>query len=236
MEISPGMEMVNKALWLKKEGIIIVNDLHLGYEENLQKRGVLVPHFQLNETLRELEEIIKHTKPKAIILNGDLKHEFGNVSKQEGDDVLQLLDFLLKKKLEMIIIQGNHDSIIKPVAEKRNIKIKNSYQAGDLIIVHGDKLIKTKAKRIIIGHEHPAISLREGSKWEKYKCFLKGTWKRKELIVIPSFNPLLEGSDIVKEELLSPYLNNLTNFEIFALQDEEVFNFGKLKDLVKKMR
>ncbi len=231
MEISPGIEIVNKALWLRKDNIIIVNDLHLGYEENLQKKGVLVPHFQLEEILRELEEIIKQTKPKIIILNGDLKHEFGKVSNQEWKDVLKLFDFLTQKKLEIIIIPGNHDPIIKPIAEKRKVSVMKSYQTGDIVIVHGDELIDTKAKRIIIGHEHPAISLREGSKFEKYKCFLKGKWKKKELIVIPSFNPLLEGSDILKEELLSPFLKKIGNFRVYIIQGEEIFQFGRVKDL-----
>ncbi|MBU0469950.1 MAG: metallophosphoesterase [Nanoarchaeota archaeon] len=234
MEISAGLEIVGLALWAKEQEILIINDLHLGYEEVLQRKGILIPKFQVKEILDRLDKIIKKTKPKIILINGDLKHEFATVLKQEWTDSLRLLDFLLKKGLEVIIIKGNHDPIIKPIAEKRNVKIVTEYLIGDVLIVHGDELpktITTSIKTLIIGHEHPAITIREGSKWERYKCFLKGRWKNKTLIAVPSFNPLLEGTDILKEKLLSPFLDNLAEFKVFIVSKGEVFDFGKLKDL-----
>ena len=73
--------------------------------------------------------------------------------------------------------------------------------------------------------------LLEGSKWEKYKCFLVGTWKRKEIIAVPSFNPLLEGTDVLKEQLLSPFLGDIQNFQIYVVSKGEAFRFGKVKHL-----
>jgi len=239
MQISPNLEIIETALWLRKEKALVINDLHLGYEESLQKKGVLIPKFQFKEILSSLERILSKVKPEKIIINGDLKHEFGTVLRQEWQDVLALLDFLLSKSKEVIIIQGNHDPIIKPISDKRGITTVPEIQLGENLIVHGDKVVeknrlkKTKIKRIIIGHEHPAITLRKGSKWEKYKCFLKGKWKGKELIVVPSFNPLLEGTDILKEQLLSPFLEKIKNFKVYIISQEEVFEFGKVKDMIK---
>ncbi len=233
MQISKGIEIVHTALWLSKEKILIINDLHLGYEEALHRKGILVPKFQLQEIIKEMNSIFRKVQPTKIIINGDLKHEFGTVLRQEWSEVLQFLDFCTKHCQEVIIIKGNHDPIIKPIAEKRGIQVVKEYLIGDTIIVHGDQLIETKAKRIIIGHEHPAITIREKSKREKYKCFLKGKWKGKELIAVPSFNPLLEGTDILKEELLSPFLENIGNFEVYVVSKGEVFGFGKVKDIQK---
>ena len=231
MEISPGIEIIGTALWLKKEQILVINDLHLGYEEALHRKGILVPKFQLQEMIAQATAITKKTSPLLIILNGDLKHEFGSILKQEWKEVLQFLHFLSQQCTEIIIIQGNHDPIIKPLAEKRKIKVVKEYGIGDIILVHGDKLVETKAKTLIIGHEHPAITIRRGGKWEKYKCFLKGKWKRKEIIAVPSFNPLLEGTDILKEEVLSPFLEEIMNFEVFVVGKEQIFSFGKVKDV-----
>jgi len=233
MEISKGIQIIGPSLWIESEKILIVNDLHLGYEESLHRKGILVPRFQIKEIMREMEIILSKVKPKIIIINGDLKHEFGMVLPQEWKEVLQLLDYLLLHCKEIIIIRGNHDPIITPIAKKRGIKVVTEYLTGKVIIVHGDKLVKTKAKQIIIGHEHPAITIREGSKWEKYKCFLKGKWEKKELIVVPSFNPLLEGTDILKERLLSPFLDNINSFEVFITNKGEVFKFGKVKHILK---
>ena len=104
--------------------------------------------------------------------------------------------------------------------------------------MHGHKIFidkeiyDKKIKILIIGHEHPAISIREGLRKETYKCFLLGRWKDKKLIVMPSFFTLYEGSDIKKEELLSPYLNekSIKNFEVFVVADK-IYRFGKVKDI-----
>jgi putative SbcD/Mre11-related phosphoesterase len=248
------MEIVHTALWLSTEKILIINDLHIGYEEALHHKGILVPKFQLQEIIREMKLILSKVKPQKIIINGDLKHEFGTVLQQEWSEVLQFLDFCLQHCNEVIIIKGNHDPIIKPIAEKRGIRVVKEYQTGDTIIIHGDQLIGTNAKCIIIGHEHPAITLRKGSKREKYKCFLKGKWKEpgggigeriggrigkrawKELIAVPSFNPLLEGTDVLKEKLLSPFLEQIADFEVYVVGKEDVFCFGKVEEVGKMIK
>jgi len=228
VEISKGIKIIDTGLFIENEKILVVNDLHIGYEEGMHNRGIFIPKHQLKEIIGKTKDILTRTKPKRIIINGDLKHEFGRVLKQEWKEVLQFLDFLLDKVEEVIIIKGNHDTIIRPIAEKRGINVVVDYSVNNIIILHGDELVETKAKRVIIGHEHPAITIREGSKWEKYKCFLKGKWKGKELIAVPSFNPLIEGTDVLKEKLLSPFMDDISNFEVFVVSDGEVFNFGKI--------
>ncbi|MBI2151654.1 metallophosphoesterase [Candidatus Woesearchaeota archaeon] len=229
MEIAKNIEIVEETLWFKKEKILLLNDLHIGYEEALQRRGVLVPKFQLKEILSKLKPILERTKPEKVIINGDLKHEFGLVLRQEWKEVLEFLDFLINRGIETVIIKGNHDPLMQILANRKNIILIDSYLLGDNLIVHGDELIKVdkglkKIKRIIIGHEHPAIVLKEGGKKEKYKCFLQGKWKNKELIVMPSFNPLLEGTDVSKEKLLSPFLTDIANFTVYIVGGGEEHN------------
>lgn len=231
MEISKGIFIIGRSLWIEKEKTLIINDLHLGYEGELHSKGILIPKIQYQDIIKELDKILKIINPSRIVINGDLKHEFGRISNQEWKDVLHFLDFLSQKCTEIIIIQGNHDPIITPIAKKKNIIIINSFELVDAIIIHGDEIIKTKHKRIIIGHEHPAITIRKGSKTEKYKCFLKGKWNKKELIVVPSFNPLIEGTDVLQGKMLSPFLDNIDLFEVFIISKGEVFNFGTVKSL-----
>lgn len=230
MEILPGIEIVNWGLWLKKEKILIVSDFHLGYEEMLKEEGVLVPRFQLKDVLEKLNEILGKVKPEKIVINGDLKHEFGKVLNQEWKDVLGLVDFLLGNCKELVLVKGNHDIFLMPIAGKRKVKVVDDYSIGERLITHGDKIKKTAAETIIIGHEHPAVSLREKGKVEKYKLFLKGKFKGKDLIVMPSFNFLFEGTDVVKEELLSPYLRDISGFEVYII-GKKIYKFGGLKNL-----
>jgi len=224
--------MVDLGLWLGKEKILIVSDFHLGYEEGLREKGILVPRWQLKDILKRLGEILKKVKPKKIIINGDLKHEFGKILNQEWGDVLKLLDFLLKNCEEVVLVRGNHDLFLGPIASKRGIKVVKEYKAGKVFIGHGDKL-KTDIveKIIIIGHEHPAIDLKKDGKVERYKCFLKGKWKGKEIIVMPSFNPISDGSNVLKGKRFSPYLKEIDKFKVCVVGEKEVFDFGKVKDL-----
>jgi putative SbcD/Mre11-related phosphoesterase len=234
MEILRGIEIRGKSLWLKKQKILILADLHIGYEEALHKEGILVPRTMFKELKEEVKKLLK-LKPKTIIVNGDLKHEFGEISRQEWNEVLEILEILLKKS-KVVLIKGNHDTILEPIAKKKGLLIKDFYCFDGICVLHGHKLFLDKevndSKLLIIGHEHPAVSIREGIKQEKYKCFLLGRWKKKKIIVMPSFFTIFEGSDIRKEKLLSPFLdeNKIKDFEVFILGDK-VYKFGKLKNI-----
>jgi hypothetical protein len=164
-----------------------------------------------------------------IVINGDLKHEFGTISNTEWKETLKLLDFLLEKCKDVVLVRGNHDTILGPIAEKRDVKIRNYVLIGDVMICHGDKVIDKECKGIVIGHEHCAVGLREGAKREVFKCFLKGSFDGKVLIVMPSWNFVL-GSDVLQERLLSPYLSDISEFEVYVVSDK-VYDFGKVRDL-----
>ncbi len=106
-----------------------------------------------------------------------------------------------------------------------------------MLITHGDKLPKEdalkKAKLVVIGHEHPSIALRQGPRTEKYKCFFVGAYKKKKLIVLPSLNLLTEGSALMHENVLSPFLKQkLDDFDVYIVEDK-VYAFGKLGRILK---
>jgi hypothetical protein len=231
MEIFEGLEIVD--LCLKYKDMLILGDLQLGYEEYLNRGGIMVPRFQTNDVIERIEKILGENKDiRKILFNGDIKHEFGRISRQEWDAVERLLDKLIEK-YEILMIKGNHDVLLEPILKKyEKIKLVDSYSVDNLFILHGDKISPDVAEVIIIGHEHPAVSFEE-KPGEKFKCFLKGKWRDHALIVMPSFNMLNEGTDLTKEKNLSPYLNqSLDDFEIYLVEDKTYY-FGKLKKIKK---
>jgi putative SbcD/Mre11-related phosphoesterase len=233
LKLAENVFAIDLCAYLPDIEALIIADLHLGYEEALGKRGVLVPRTQFKAVIKRLEWILKKVKVKRVILNGDVKHEFGIISKQEWREVLRLLDFFKEKNIEVIVVKGNHDTILGPIARKREVKEVKEFRHKDILIVHGDYEPVRPAKVIIIGHEHPAISLKEGAKYERFKCFLKGPYKKSVLIAQPAFFPLTTGTDVLNEPTLSPLLKNLSKFEAFVVDDEthDVLPFGKLKKL-----
>jgi uncharacterized protein len=144
-----------------------------------------------------------------------------------------LIDFLRKHCEKVILVKGNHDVILAPIAKKRGIEIVKDYWLGEILITHGHNIPKDAetANAVVIGDEHPAVSIREGARSELFKCFLKGKWKNKLLIAMPSFNMVTTGTDILKEKIQSPFLKqNLDDFEVFVVADK-VYDFGKLSKI-----
>jgi putative SbcD/Mre11-related phosphoesterase len=185
----------------------------------------MMPRVYFKEFLKKLSKLLDGVE--VVVINGDLKHEFGKVSVTEYRGGKEMFDLLQGKKI--IVIQGNHDPLLKAIV--KNLEIKMFYKIGEVLICHGDEILKEECKVIVIGHEHAAIGLKEGERFEKYKCFLKGSYKGKVLIAMPSANQIVEGADILREERLSPYLRqDLKNFEVYIISDK-VYNFGKVKDL-----
>ncbi len=215
------------------EKTLIVSDIHIGYEEALNKQGVMIPRIAYKEIERITKEIMNNEDIEQVIINGDLKHEFGTISKQEWREVNQYLDLFKDKKI--ILIKGNHDTILKPIIDRKGLELRDYYILRDYLIVHGHKKlseynIRENYKRVIMGHEHIAIGLRSDKRKELYKSFLYC----KELIAMPSLFPLIPGTDILREKLLSPILNNRNIDKCKAIiidENYDLYNFGELKKI-----
>ena len=241
-EILPGIEIKGLCLYIRGEDTLVFADLHLGYEEELRKMGMLVPRFQYAEVITHLEKVLssikKGGKIARAVINGDLKHEFGRISEQEWSEVVRFLSFLEKHFDVIVLVRGNHDNILGPIAGRKGLSIVDHLflDKEGIYIAHGHKIPDDaefkKAQVVIIAHDHPAISLRDSARTEKVKCFLKGKWKKKTLIQMPSMCFATMGSDPLAEDVLSPFLEkNRESFDAYCVEGLEIFYFGKLRNI-----
>lgn len=225
-------------LALNVDDYLIISDLHLGYEQSLNKDGIMIPRFQYPLIIKRLEEIQDKSSGSNIVINGDLKHEFGQITRQEWNETQEFLEFLKANFDDIVLIKGNHDNFTRFIAEKSDLQVEESFQIGASLILHGDKipsyLDNVDARNLIIGHEHPCIGLRNGERVEKIKCYLAGEYEKWNLIVMPSFNFVTEGSDILQERPLSPFIKAISggDLEVYAVENFEVFDFGNIKDII----
>jgi putative SbcD/Mre11-related phosphoesterase len=232
-----GAKIIDAALLIKDN--LIISDLHLGYEYSLNAEGFMIPRFQYKKIIDRLKEIIDKSDARKIIVNGDLKHEFSKISKQEWNEVMDFIDFLKEHFEEIILIKGNHDNFTRFIAEKNDLDVYDSFSVENFLVLHGDKIpenfSRMKEDTVIIGHEHPSIGLRCGERIEKVKCHLKGRINNKKFIIMPSFNFVTEGSDVLQQKTISPFLKDISleDFEVCGVEDFEVLNFGKLKTLLQ---
>ncbi len=235
-------KFINETLFFPDEGILVVGDLHIGYDFMLRQSGVLIPERQAREVIERLKKIIKiveeEYKLKKIIFLGDIKHSF-SYEFSERDDFDEVMEFLRTKvdDKEIILIKGNHDT----VDYSKSKKMKEIHMEKDVAFLHGHKqplnLFDKKIKTIVLGHLHPSVVLAEktGVKRENYKCFLTGSYKNKEVIILPSFLGIIEGSainqHIDKEDFIIIPRKNILNFEVHIVGEDKIYDFGKVKDL-----
>ena len=239
MEIS----YIGKCLLISEKGkkILIIGDLHLGYEEVLNQGGVFVTRKMFDEMIDYFNEVFdKIGKMDKIILLGDVKHNFGGILKQEWNDVLELIDYLsekIEKEGEIVIVKGNHDTILAPILKRREgIKLVDYFIFEEIGFLHGDKDFKEiydkKIKYWILGHGHPAVKIREGVKTEKYKCFLEGKFKGKKVFVVPSFFEYNDGCDPRDSNLGMAWNFDFMKFRVEVVGENlEVLDFGELGKL-----
>jgi hypothetical protein len=242
--IETKLKYVGKCLLLDsgKEKILVVGDLHLGFEEMLNKSGVLVSRQMFEEMISDLNNVFGEVgRVDKVVLLGDVKHDFGGILKQEWSDVNALLNYLESMAGEVVVVKGNHDNILEPILKKRKMRLWNCYIWREFAFLHGDKDFRKiwdkKIKYLIIGHGHPAVKLREkkGTKVEKYKCFLIGKFRGKEMIILPSFIDYYAGSDPREGDVILAWDVNFKNFNVKIVPvgpgELNALDFGKLKNL-----
>lgn len=245
LKLAEDLRLVDLALYFESCDSLAIADVHLGYEQALKECGVLVPRSHLKHIEQRLRHILDQlklsSKLETLIINGDLRHQFGQLSYPERQETQKLLGFFIQLASQIIIVQGNHDHNLAFLTKVfRNLEITRHYEQGHYLFMHGDKLpprIPAHIETIVIGHEHPAVSLRDPvtGRVETYKCFLSGCFRNRQLLVQPSFNLLVKGSDLTKEKVLSPFIHetDLSEFDVFIVSDEGcVYHFGKLKPLI----
>ena len=105
-------------LGLLIDDTVVIADLHLGYEQSLNMDGIMVPKFQYQKILERIQEIIDRSAVKRVVINGDLKHEFGRITRQEWKESLNFIQFLKENFSDVILLKGNHDNFTKFIAQK----------------------------------------------------------------------------------------------------------------------
>ena len=180
---------------------LIVTDLHIGFEANLASNKIFVgKNTTINETISELSDIIEKTKPDSLILLGDVKSSIKSISKNEWDDVPLFFE-TIKKKVDTVLVPGNHDSNIQKLVPEGIIMISSTgLVIENALLTHGHTMPSenfSHVDKIIMGHVHP-VFFQEGSvingqrvwisiKTEKQNIFPSSSGEI-EITIVPSFN------------------------------------------------
>jgi putative SbcD/Mre11-related phosphoesterase len=233
INIAKGLTLTEySAAVLEKEQVGVIADLHIGMEET----GMISTRVQTAEIMKKTKMLIRDYGLSTLVLNGDLKFSFGRGLRQEWDELANYIGEM-KKSVRIIAIKGNHDLYLQNIM--RGIEIKEIYETGGFRVTHGNLDLEPSKKLLtIIGHDHPAVKVRdELGAMHEYQAYM--FMKKENVLVLPAFNPLSIGFNIVNEQRwLSPMLSkcNVQNAEIYAIAEDEVVGIGKLDKLNRMFR
>jgi uncharacterized protein len=201
----------------------------------------------VGETIQDLESIIESEKPDSLILLGDVKSSTESISKIEWSTVP--LFFEIGKKIDTIVIPGNHDgNIQKLVPDWVTISSSSGIVIGDTLLTHGHAMPSenlSQINKIVMGHLHP-VYFQEGSvldgqrvwvsiKAEKSQIFPSTTGKI-EIIIVPSFNKYFYSTfKRSYKKSISPLINaikTITSAKIVTLDGSIIGNESMISSVL----
>ena len=184
-----------------KKKNLVITDLHIGFESSMASNEIFLgKKSTINETIREVSEMIESENPDAIILLGDVKSSIKSISRNEWDEVPRFFKEI-RERCDVILIPGNHDANIQRLVPEDISMISSAGMVEDnVLLTHGHTMPSenfSHVDKIVMGHIHPVFfqedSIMNGQKvWvsiktEKEKIFPNRTGEV-EIIIIPSFN------------------------------------------------
>ncbi len=212
---------------LNEEKYLIITDIHIGFEDEINRKGVFIdPKKNVEEIVELLSSIIFKTQIKNLIILGDLKSSIAIITRSEWNNVPYFLNSL-SKLCNIYLIPGNHDgNIIHLISNDINLMSIKGMEINNILLTHGHALpaIGKNVDKIITGHLHP-ILIKEGSILNGQKVWIRIILKKKEIgnherkiefIIIPHFNQYSNynenytlGKKINRKKNKLPLLNNL---------------------------
>ena len=190
-----------RAAWLPAQRALAVADLHLGYAWAHRLCGQLMPLGSTDDMTARLVNLQADYQPETIVILGDIVHRAIPIPALE--DELRALFAALSPLSELVFLIGNHDRELQRLLNdwRLPVRLRTSWTADPFLLVHGDEPVPTDTRlRVIMGHEHPAITIGDGvTTSHKCPCFLVG----KEVIVLPSFSSWAAGTDVRSNLYLS---------------------------------
>ncbi len=166
------------------ERVLVVSDLHMGWEAALVQKGIHVPS-QMPRIMEKMVQLIKTKKPKTLVFLGDVKHTVATAEIEEWRDIPKFFETISEMVQDIRVIPGNHDGNLTPLLPE-NVKISPSNGVvffGDIGLFHGHTWPAPEllgCHSLIIGHVHPIVAFRDPlgfritkQVWVKVECNCK---------------------------------------------------------------
>lgn len=149
------------------EKILVVADLHIGWERAWSESGIYVPS-QADKLRKKLLSVVERHKPDRVILLGDVKQAITRLSMEEWREIPKFFEALQEHVNEVIVIRGNHDGDLEPLTPSTirihpssGLTIGSNPRIG---LFHGHAWPSPEvlsSEILIMGHIHPVVWFRD---------------------------------------------------------------------------
>jgi|UniRef100_A0A7J3Z8B8 putative phosphoesterase, SbcD/Mre11-related len=197
-------------LELPEHKVLLLADVHLGFEEYMATKGVFLPRLQLKKVIEIIERGLSVANADTLIIVGDVKHLFDKLGRRESKDLGEFLMYVKKKFNRVVLVRGNHDNFVYSLSMRYSVEFYESFQLGSILFIHGHKDFQLHDySLIVIGHEHPSIVLKDPvtETTSKFPCFLKVPLQNSStLVILPAAGAYQSGTAVSTstESFLSP--------------------------------
>jgi putative SbcD/Mre11-related phosphoesterase len=143
---------------------LLIADPHLGWEIQLQEKGIHVPS-QTQKILNKLTYILSEIKPDRLVILGDVKYTVVSSEFGEWHDIPVFFQKLQKLINDISIVRGNHDANLEPLLPQ-NIELlpATGTVIGGVGVFHGHKWPSPSllgCNTLVMGHLHPVVVFRD---------------------------------------------------------------------------
>ncbi len=137
--LAPGIVLdARRAVFLEKESVLAVADLHLGYAWAHRHEGNLLPVSADDDTVARLLDLVETYAPRELVLLGDIVHRA--LSLPALKDELCALFAELSGRCRLRLVTGNHDRNLVPLLRDCGLdsSVVAEFRAGPHLLLHGD--------------------------------------------------------------------------------------------------
>ncbi len=164
------------AVFWEEQQALLISDVHLGKVGHFRKHGLAIPSLAIAENFNRLDEVVGLFQPEKIIFLGDLFHSDIN------NEWKFFCDWVNKTKVEIMLVEGNHDIISGEHYCHLDIVIYPKLIIGSFLLTHHP----TEDVQLFnfCGHIHPGIKLKDlGRQALKLSCF----FRKENQMILPAF-------------------------------------------------
>jgi DNA ligase-associated metallophosphoesterase len=212
-----------RAAFLPASATLLVADVHLGKAATFRNAGIPVPEGSAQADLTRLEQLVRETAARRLIVLGDLFHARSGCTQAVFDEFTAARSRI--PDTEVLLIAGNHDRAIGKIPPSLGIdSCLRTHDEPPFHFVHEPATDLPEPDRTcftIAGHMHPTVALSSPSGDRiTERCFVAEA----ATLILPAFGSFTGGHRMQHAEGL----------RLWIARDDGVVDVTRLAELAAK--